>query len=178
MNASKRRIVVGLAVFLPLMAVVAVAQPAQIYYRFAPPLPTVTCTTYDGQPAAVTTGISVEWSNIPTGSSINAFKLVNGVTTLQGNYPIIAGTGSQLFAGLTAPGPSFPLSVGLRYDTLANGVDVYQSTLLLTCPAIGVAGTAEIINLGPEIPTLSYWGLVVMAAVLGLIGLAALRRLL
>lgn len=124
----------------------------------------------------MTTPINIEWANVPSGASIDAFGLINGVVTPKGNYPIAAGTGSQLFAPITFVGPSFPFSAGLRYDTIANGGKTYESTLLVTCPALDGAGTAQIINGAPPIPALSPWGLTALAAFVALIGLAVLRR--
>jgi len=177
MCSSTKCVLVGLAVLSALPATVLATPVPAVYYRFALPLPTVTCTTFGGQPAAVTDQTPIEWSGIPVGSSINVFELRDGAMTPEGLYPIAAGSGSQMFAGVTYVGSSFPLTAGFRYDTIANGADVYRSTLLLFCPAIGVAGTAQIINEDPTpVPLLSPWALATLAAGLALVALAVLRR--
>ena len=117
-----------------------------IYYRWAF-APAVTCNTVAGGVQAVFASQPVEWLNVPTGATYNIVYITNGASVSTGPFPLTPGSGSQSFGSLAMTGPSYPLSVAVRLETLVGGLQVYASTLSTTCTANGTT-TSAVTNSG------------------------------
>ena len=121
---------------------ISAAQAEDYFYRILPPLPVVTCSLFNGNPSLSAGSVNIE-SNVPAGTTVNVYILINDTTTLGGSFSPPSGASTALIAGFFRSDSSYPITYGVRYDALVNGHVFYRSTIVLHCDDIGV-GTAEI----------------------------------
>jgi hypothetical protein len=129
------RSLVCVVVLIPLLLSARPAQALDIYYRWAF-APAVTCSTPSGVQALFASQ-PVEWLNIPAGAQYNIVYITNGVETPTGPFSLTPGTGSFTYGALGMNGPSYPLNVAVRLETLVSSSIVYTSTLSTSCTANG-----------------------------------------
>jgi hypothetical protein len=138
------RTLLCVVVLIPMLLAVQPVQALDIYYRWAF-APAVTCSTPGPGVRALFASQPVEWLNVPAGATYNIVYITNGVETLTGPFALTPGTSSFTYAGLVMNGPSYPLSVGVRLETLVGGNIVYTSTMSTTCVANG-GTTSSVVN--------------------------------
>jgi len=132
------------------------AQGLSIYYRWAS-APAVTCSTPGPGVQALFASQPVEWLNVPAGATYNIVYITNGAEVVTGPFPLTAGTGSFTYGALGMPGPSYPLSVAVRLETIVSGSIVYLSTLSTTCTTNG-GTTSSVVNGVPTSPSAAFSG--------------------
>ena len=114
------------------------AQAEGFFYRFAPPLGAVTCTTSSFGPQANISIYHVEY-NLPQGATIVPYLFFNDEPPIiHTSFAGPVGMGSLGFSAFfRSGGEPFPFRIGERFDTLINGKVVYRSSLILDCPGLG-----------------------------------------
>jgi len=166
--------VLRLPAILPVLALCfATSAIAQPFYRWSS-APAFTCTASGGLVNVVFASQPAEW-DAPAGTQFTINYISNGVLTPSGPFPVPTPPGSFVFAALAVSAPSYPASVTVRLDTLASGgVVVYQSSLSASCGADG-GGPSTVTNGVPAgIPALGPFGLILLSAALGFVGLAVM----
>lgn len=152
-------VAIGLFVAWNLLLTAPLAHAATVYYRWASS-PAVTCEPHGAGVWAIFASQPIEWANIPAGAQIRYIYASNDAVETEGPFPIVAGTGSQIFGSLAIRGHGYPLNVSLRIETIVEGSVIYSSTLSGSCGGDG-GGTSSVSSLvitgsslfsGPALP--------------------------
>jgi hypothetical protein len=77
----------------------------------------------------------VEFNNLPADAEFTINYIRNGVTTVDGPYPVEQTSGTKSYGAFVQGFPSYPFTFEFRLDTIIGGEVVYTSTLDLGCTA-------------------------------------------